>query len=106
MSQPIAWDDVLKQAASTVAALAPALPQPAGTVAAVAAAIAGALIDLGCAIEGCDGDGAPQPADIPTGEAGLAARADAIARSRGLDRRGIDERRRQDADELDRASER
>lgn len=99
---PVLWDDITRAAASALAAVAPALPPPASAVAAVAAAMAHALTDLGCAVlGGCDeADAGPQPADIPTGEAGRDAMSRLRARAAGLDRRGIEERQRSDADEV------
>jgi hypothetical protein len=104
VSPDVHWDDVVSQAAAAVSALAPMLPAPAGAVALVAAGIAQALVAVGCAVVGCEDDVAsgPKPADIPTGEAGLDARSRAIARSRGLDRRGLHDR--SGADELPRTA--
>lgn len=98
---PVMWDDITRAAASALAAVAPALPPPASVVAAVAAAMAHALTDIGCAVLGCDAtDAGPQPADIPTGEPGRDAMSRLRARAAGLDRRGIEERQRSDADEI------
>lgn len=98
---PVMWDDITRAAASALAAVAPALPPPASAVAAVAAAMAHALTDIGCAVLGCNAtDVGPQPADIPTGEAGRDAMSRLRARAAGLDRRGIEERQRSDADEV------
>lgn len=86
----VPWQTIL-DAAGAAAAL---LPQPAGAVASIAIAIAHQLLDEGCTIDGCPASIAAvlQPADIPTGERGLAALQRAEARARGLDARGLRER--------------
>lgn len=70
----------------------------------IALRIAEAIRGCGGAVAGCPAEveAVLQPADIPTGEAGLDARSRAIARSRGLDRRGLADRGgpAQDYDEL------
>jgi hypothetical protein len=65
-----------------------------------------ALRAIGCAIEGCAEDTHPQPADIPTGEAGLDALSRLRARAAGLDARGLRDRGMpsQDYDELPRTA--
>ena len=84
------WEDVLKAAE----AAAPFLPQPAGAVTSLAVIIARGLHALGCAVSDCPVDLTLQPSDIPTGERGLKFRSKARARGRGLDAKGIADRRK------------
>ena len=87
----IPWSTIL-DAATAAAAF---LPPPANVVADIALVIARAAIGRGCTIGQCPADveEALEPADLPTGEAGLNARDRAIARGSGLDARGIADRR-------------
>jgi hypothetical protein len=87
MKRVVPWLDVVDMASRLV-------PEPAGAAIRIASAIARALTEEGCDVDGCPADvlDTLQPADIPTGEAGLAARQRAIARSKGLDARGLRER--------------
>lgn len=91
----IPWSTVLGAARAAAAKL----PAPAD-VDAIARNIARDYVARGYAVEGF-ASGDLQPGDIPTGDAGLSARARAIARSRGVDRRGIDDRRHAPAETLE-----
>lgn len=83
----IPWATILEMTAVVV-------PAPADVVLRIAAAWARAAEREGCTIDGCPIDlNALAPADIPTGERGLAAMDRAEARARGLDAQGLADRR-------------
>lgn len=92
----VPWSTILA-AASHAADL---LPPPLNIAADLALAIARGYLEEGCTIDGCPYEVAAklEPADIPTGQAGLDARSRAVARAAGLDPATI--RARLDADEL------
>jgi hypothetical protein len=88
MSTTVPWSQILAAAD----AAARFIPHPAGGVVSIALAIARALVDDGCTVDGCPADikARLQPADIPAEDvAFFKARGEAEARVRGLDKSSI-----------------